>query len=101
MRLNERSFTTGQDDITSFEEYHWAKNLTATNLDPIDSLEMDIRNWLTQKRIDALLKKSSITTESMEEVATSVESESPFDEIIDRLGDDEKINRAHVMHVIF
>ena len=92
MRLNERSFTTGQDEIAPFEEYHWAKNLTATNLDPIDSLEMDIRNWLTQKRIDALLKKSSITTESMEEVATSVESESPFDEIIDRLGDDEKIN---------
>jgi len=92
MRLNERSFTTGQDDIKSFEEYHWAKNLTATILEPIDLLEVEIINWWTQKRIDALRRKSSITTEPVEEVATSVESESPFDEIIDRLGDDEKVN---------
>lgn len=91
MRLNERSFTTGQDDIKSFEEYQWAKNLTAT-METIDILEVEIKSWWKQKCIDVLRRKSSITIEQVEEEATSVEPESPFDEIIDRLSDDEKIN---------
>ncbi|MBN1546406.1 MAG: hypothetical protein JW902_07090 [Syntrophaceae bacterium] len=92
MRLNENSFTTGQDEIASFEGYYLPNTLTATHLDPNDLLEMDIRNWWAKRRMDALLRKSSITTEPIDEAATPAESESPFDEIIDRLGDDEKIN---------
>jgi len=92
MKRNERSFTTGQDDINAFEEFHWAKNLTATILEPIDLLEVEIKNWWAQKRIDALRRKSSITIEPVEELATSGAPESPFDEIIDRLSDDEKVN---------
>ena len=92
MKRNERSFTTGQDDINAFEEFHWATNLTATILEPIDLLEVEIKNWLAKERIDTLRRKSSITMEPVEELATSVAPESPFDEIIDRLSDDEKVN---------
>ncbi len=92
MKRNERSFTMWQDDIDAYEEYHWAKNLSATNLEHTDLLGFQIQNWLTNKRIDALRRGSSITIEPEVEETTFVEPESPFDSIVDRLNDDEKVN---------
>lgn len=94
MKRNERSFTTWQDDINAYEEYHWAKNLTATNLEPIDLLESQIQNWWTYKRIEALRRESSITIEPEVGETTFVEPESPFDSIVDRLSDDEKVKEV-------
>jgi hypothetical protein len=92
MIIDERSFATGQDDIKSFEEYHWAKNLTANVFEPIDLLYVEIKSRWKQKIIDVLRSNSSITIEQVVQEATPVEPESPFDEIIDRLNDDEKIH---------
>jgi len=90
MIRNKRSFTTLQDDIETYEEYHWAKNLSATNLEPNDSLVIKMQNWMTHRCIDALQWKSSVTMDPEVEETKFAELESPFDEIIDRLSDDEK-----------
>jgi hypothetical protein len=92
MRLNEKSFTMGQDDIKSFEEYHWAKNLTTNVSEPGDLLLIEIKSRWKQKIIEILRNTSAVTIEQVEEETTSFISESPFDEIIDRLGDDQKVS---------
>lgn len=91
MKRNERSVTTWQDHIEAYEEYHWAKNLTATNLEPIISLESNIQDWL-KRNISMLRRKSPITIDWEVGETTSIESGSPFEAIEDRLSDDEKIN---------
>lgn len=92
MIRSERQVSTLQDDIEAYEEYHWAKNLTATNLECTDWLESRIQDWFIRKRIDSLRRESSITIEPGGGETTSVEPASPFEAIEDRLSDDEKVN---------
>ncbi|MDP2645947.1 MAG: hypothetical protein Q8P24_13490 [Desulfobacterales bacterium] len=92
MERNDRSYTIWQDDIVAYEEYHWAKNLTATNLEPVDLLGFKIQNWLIYKRIEAFRRESSKTIEQDVEETTFVAPKSPFDSIVDQLSDDEKVN---------
>ena len=92
MKQNERSFSTWQDDIEAYEEYHLAMNLTATNIDSKIISGSHIQNWLTIKSIGMLRRKSPITMDLEVGETTSIESGSPFEAIEDRLSDDEKIN---------
>lgn len=92
MKQDERSFSTLQDDINAYEEYHWAKNLTATNLDPIIISGSHIQDWLTIKSIGMLRRKTPITIDFEVGETLVMESGSPFEAIEDRLSDDEKVN---------
>lgn len=92
MKRNERSVTTLQDHIEAYEEYHWAKNLTATNLEPTISFKSNIQDLLKYKNIGMLLQNSPKTLDLDVAERTSIESESPFEAIEDRLSDDEKVN---------
>ena len=89
MKRNERSFTPWQDDINAYEEYHWAKNLTATNLEPIDWTEPQA--WLRKKFMGVRSHQSPITTEHELEEEASIDPTSPFEAIEDRLSEDEKV----------